>query len=931
MGHDTLISPAGGDSFESPESGAAMFAESTIPHELERRIRQQQVVVDFSRRALSGEPADVLFQEAIDLIADMMDMKYGRIFETQPDIDGEKYFKIRAVSKGFDKSLNGTLTLMKEEPANYALERGENIIVKDFEQEKRFERSPLLKNVGLRCGMMILIHGLSRPFGTLTMGDDELKPIHPEDISFVESIANVLGIMIERQRAEAEARAADERYRLVLDGTSDGLYDWDLERGTVFWSDQYYRMIGLKPGEIEPTYENFIELIHPEDRDAVSKELQLHLKVPTKYVMEYRIRHKDGHYLNIVCRGRAILDEQGKATRMSGLVRDITFEKGVEQAVRDSERRFRTIADASPFNIWTVDNQGRLTYYNRSMLNFIGANEDQAIEQGWEPLIHPDDLPKVQERFLEAIRTQSSYEQEFRLRRNDGEFVWMLGAGETHRNAEGDPIGFVGSCVEIHSRKMLESRTNRMFQSNIIGVVFWNRAGFITDANDAFLEMIGYTRDELERGEVNWLAMTPPEFAHLDQKAFEQMAEFGVCTPYEKQYIHKDGERIDIQLGIALMEHSPDEGVAYIQNITERKRSSESLEYSLQRETLNRRILEIISQPEEISKILSEVADEVGRFLGVDRCVVVRYEEKDGYYDMVLTSQYAPDPKYAHVNLDDLNPELMEFIAKNIRPEHIMRGSCSSSPREYQDNLYIRLGELGLTEELKQRYLEFFCTLLDRYQTKSTLQVGVGYQGRPYASIALHQCSRERVWTQEEKDLLNDIAKHMGLALFQSELFAQEQAASNLLKQSNALLDIISSTQNLYISNEDIYDMFEMPLNSLLNFTGSEYGFIGEILHTPEGRPYLKCNFLTNIAWDEATRKLYEENRKTGFEFHKLDNLFGLVITTGEVIISNDPDNDPRKSGRPAGHPPLKAFLGMPFYKNGEMVGMVGLANRPTG
>ncbi|MCO4760308.1 MAG: diguanylate cyclase [Myxococcales bacterium] len=113
--------------------------------------------------------------------------------------------------------------------------------------------------------------------------------------------------------------------------------------------------------------------------------------------------------------------------------------------------------------------------------------------------------------------------------------------------------------------------------------------------------------------------------------------------------------------------------------------------------------------------------------------------------------------------------------------------------------------------------------------------------------------------------------------------------------------------------------------------TGSEYGFIGEVLRDDGGPLYLKTHAITDISWNEQTRNFYKEGVAQGLEFRNLDNLFGHVIRTGEIVIANEPLNDPRAGGIPKGHPPLNAFLGLPFFARGRLIGMVGIANRKEG
>jgi PAS domain S-box-containing protein len=133
-----------------------------------------------------------------------------------------------------------------------------------------------------------------------------------------------------------------------------------------------------------------------------------------------------------------------------------------------------------------------------------------------------------------------------------------------------------------------EARARRLQDSGVIGVVFWTRDGQVVDANDAFLDMVGYTREELVSGQVSWAEMTPREFAHLDSHAFVEMEANGICTPFEKVYIGKDGRRIPILIGLAFWENSTDSGVAWIVDISARRTAEAERDSLLERERLAR-------------------------------------------------------------------------------------------------------------------------------------------------------------------------------------------------------------------------------------------------------------------------------------------------------------------------------------------------------
>jgi signal transduction histidine kinase len=147
------------------------------------------------------------------------------------------------------------------------------------------------------------------------------------------------------------------------------------------------------------------------------------------------------------------------------------------------------------------------------------------------------------------------------------------------------------------------------------------------------------------------------------------------------------------------------------------------------------------------------------------------------------------------------------------------------------------------------------------------------------------------------------------------------------------LLAAISRAHRLYFRDVAKSELFGQMLNDILDLTGCDYGFIGEVLLDAHSQPYLKTWALTDIAWDEPTRELYAQTLGPdgGLNFTNLDTLFGRVLTSQAVLIANEPATDPRRGGLPEGHPPMHSFLGVPLMRGPEMVGMVGVANRQGG
>ncbi len=153
------------------------------------------------------------------------------------------------------------------------------------------------------------------------------------------------------------------------------------------------------------------------------------------------------------------------------------------------------------------------------------------------------------------------------------------------------------------------------------------------------------------------------------------------------------------------------------------------------------------------------------------------------------------------------------------------------------------------------------------------------------------------------------------------------------LKRTSDLLVAVGELQSRFImkSGASRSETFEELLKLLLMFTGSEYGFVAEVLYDDQQNPYMKTQAITDISWNQETRALFQKHKAAGLEFRNLNTLFGAGLVSGKPVIANTPASDKRRGGLPPGHPPLNAFLGVPIWQGGEMIAMVGVSNREGG
>jgi two-component system cell cycle sensor histidine kinase/response regulator CckA len=191
-------------------------------------------------------------------------------------------------------------------------------------------------------------------------------------------------------------------------------------------------------------------------------------------------------------------------------------------------------------------------------------------------------------RFLQGPLTDRKVLDELRRKLEAGEEF----KGETiNYRKDGKPFDLewqIAPVKNVTERKRMEARYRRLVDSNAQGVIFWDKTGKITVANDAFLTLVGYTRQDLVDGLIDWVKLTPPEQAGIDQRALEEISRRGFSSLHEKEYIRKDGSRVPILYGAASFEDSPDEGVCFFLDLTERKAMEERLFQSQKMETVGK-------------------------------------------------------------------------------------------------------------------------------------------------------------------------------------------------------------------------------------------------------------------------------------------------------------------------------------------------------
>ncbi len=353
----------------------------------------------------------------------------------------------------------------------------------------------------------------------------------------------------ERKVAERALRESEERYRSLFEQSPIGIYRTSVDgrillaNGALVEKLGYDSLDDLRSLDVTAGYapgfsrQGFI--------DAVEREGE---------VRGFRSAWltKSGSVLDFRENARAVRDANGVTTYYEGTAEDVTQEGRIQRALQESEHRFRTMADTAPVLIWLADTSAGCTFFNRPWLEFTGRTMEEQLGDGWAESVHPDDLAPCVAGYRAAFGARKPFVLEYRLRRADGEYRWVLDNGVPRFQDDGTFAGYIGSCMDITDRKRAEEKASRLaaiVESSDDAIIGVSLDGIVTDWNRGAESVYGWSEDEIVGRSVS--VMLAPGQEQQMPWLLSRIRSGEHVEHFEKRSLRKDGREIEVSLTVS--------------------------------------------------------------------------------------------------------------------------------------------------------------------------------------------------------------------------------------------------------------------------------------------------------------------------------------------------------------------------------------------
>ncbi|MGA8489746.1 MAG: PAS domain-containing protein [Terriglobales bacterium] len=317
---------------------------------------------------------------------------------------------------------------------------------------------------------------------------------------------------------------AHDRLRLAMESSKSMGWDWDLISGRSIWFGDLQTAFGIRSDTYLPGDQEFYQRLHPDDRERVSKAIADAIQNRKPYTAEFRIVRPDGSIRWVTDRGNFYYAPKGAPQRGLGVAMDVTERKQAEEAIRETEERFRLVANTAPVLIWMSGTDRLCAYFNKPWLEFTGQSLESQLGDGWLNGVHPEDLPSCLNTYTRAFERRETFRMEYRLCRRDGIYRWVVDIG-VPRFIDNSFAGYIGSCIDITDSKLAKEALSDV-NRRLIDAQEQERTRIARELHDDIGQRLALLTIELEEIKQH-LASSDPEASTRMQDVAKRAVEIG--------------------------------------------------------------------------------------------------------------------------------------------------------------------------------------------------------------------------------------------------------------------------------------------------------------------------------------------------------------------------------------------------------------------